>query len=230
MKLKFTVILKIILAVLISSLCAQSSHAESICWNRGVFEKEKIDRKESRYFSGDIRSIKAVFDYDRNKITGKLIWNTFPSSSNTTRLNFGFLQNTGDCVSVSEEFQMKGRSKKFLRNREEVPSDYSRDMLGTLKVSHWSKNSFSFSWTMSDLDFEMNHIMGESCVSVGTLKKGTWYKSSTTCVTTGNVTNCDGPGWVSGFEEFENVTVWARSHWDDIPSSCTYKEDDLSSP
>jgi hypothetical protein len=158
----------------------------------------------------------ARLDIDAATIT----WNRVPTSSQTTNLTIGFVDNSGDCVTVSEGFRMKGWGKKFTRDRESTPRDYSPDMLGVLTSSPISKNSFSFAWLRSEIDADDQ--IGEHCVGVSTTIPSRYYKSSTTCIWTGNVSTCDGPGWYAGLKEQDLVVAWARSKWDDIHYTCTF--------
>jgi len=199
----------LVASLLTALLLVQPSYASSDCWNQqGLFISEKIDRAEKRFFTGDVKLIKGNFDYDEKLIRGNIVWSRLPNKNQTTTLVIGFYQNgTGNCVTVSEEFRMKGWTKKFTRNKEMI-MDFSNDMLGTLSISKWTRNSVIFDWSSAEI--EEDQFMGETCISVSTSEKGSWYDSDTTCITSGQVTTCQGPGWVSGQREIENVTAWAR--------------------
>jgi hypothetical protein len=205
---------------LITFVSTSTAVADEDCWNFGIFEKTQMDKKEKASFAGDIKDISVVFNYDLGEVSGTISWNRIPSSSQTTNLVIGFFANSGDCVSVSEGFRMKGWGKKFARDWESTPSDYSPDMLGKLTSSPKSKKSFSFNWLRSDINADTR--MGVHCVSVSTTVPSKYYKSSTTCIWTGNVSTCDGPGWYAGLKEQDLVVAWARSKWDDIHYTCTF--------
>lgn len=194
--------------------------ADEDCWNVGIYEKTQVDKKEKSSFSGDIQEVYAQFDYDLGEITGSITWSKVPSSSQTTNLTIGFLNNSGECTTVSEAFKMKGWTKKFGRDWEIAPRDYSWDMLGTLSIDASDKNSISFSWLRSEINADSQ--IGEHCVGVSTTIPTTYYKNNTTCITTGNVTTCNGPGRYAALKELDLVVAWARSKWDSIHYSCTF--------
>lgn len=205
---------------LVTFVSTSTAVAEEDCWNFGIFETNQVDKKEKTSFTGDIKQVQAVFDYDLGEVSGTITWNRVPASSQTTNLTIGFVDNSGDCVTVSEGFRMKGWGKKFTRDWESTPRDYSPDMLGVLTSSPISKNSFSFAWLRSEINADDR--IGEHCVGVSTTIPSRYYKSSTTCIWTGNVSTCDGPGWYAGLKEQDLVVAWARSKWDDIHYTCTF--------
>ena len=202
-----------ILALIVSTtITMHPAIADEDCWNVGSYEKTQIDKKENSVFSGDIKQVEANFDYDLGEISGSIIWNRTPSSGQTSNLIIGFADNMGDCTTVSEAFKMKGWSKKFGRDWEVAPRDYSRNMLGTLTITGSSKNSISYSWLRSEVSSDDQ--IGEHCVSIITTVPSSYYSNSTTCITTGNVTTCNGPGRYAALKELDVVIAWARSKWD----------------
>lgn len=215
----FQVITSILLCFL-TFISISSAVADEDCWNFGIFEKTQVDKKEKVSFAGDIKEVSAVFDYDLGEVSGTISWHRTPTSAQTTNLIIGFVNNSGDCVTVSEGFRMKGWGTKFGRDWENTPSDYSPDMLGSFTSSRTSKNAFTFNWVRSELDAD-NRI-GEHCVGVSTNIPSKYYKNNTTCIWTGNVSTCDGPGWYAAIKEQDLVVAWARSKWDDIHYTCTF--------
>ncbi len=193
--------------------------ADEDCWNVGSFEKTQIDKKEKFSFSGDIKEVDALFDYDVGSISGSITWNRVPNSSQTTRLIIGFVDNSDDCTTVSEAYKMKGWGKKFGRDREFIPPGYSPDMLGKLSITATTKNSISFLWNKSEIDSD--NVIGEHCVRVSTTVPSRYYQNNTTCITTGNVTTCDGPGWYAGLREQDLVIAWALTKFDRIDYMCS---------
>jgi hypothetical protein len=210
--------LAVLIGLLIQILALQVSYG-STCWNVGLFEKSQLDPKEKASISGDLNQLHVYFDYESGEIWGQIMWNRIPSSSQTSNLTIGFANQSGDCVTVAEQFTMKGWSKKFVRDWTVAPRTYSPDMLGKLKVDGSTKNALSFTWIGPKPLYD-GHL-GEHCVKVVTTVPSRYQKTNTTCVTVGNVTNCDGPGWYSGTKEQDAVEVWARSRWSDIDFSCT---------
>jgi hypothetical protein len=213
--------LGVLALIVVTTISMHPAIAEEDCWNVGIFEKYQVDKKEKVSFSGDVKEVYAEFNYDEGVITGSVTWNKLPSSSQTTNLIIGFGNNYGECTTVSEAYKMKGWSKKFVRDWEVAPRDYSRDMLGTLSIIASDKNSVSFSWLRAEIDGDNNKI-GETCVSVSTTIPSTYYKTNTTCITTGVVTTCDGPGRYATIKELDLVVAWARGRWDSIHYTCTW--------
>ncbi len=210
-----------ILGLIVATTVAMNpAIADEDCWNFGTYEKTQLDKKEKSSFSGDIQEVNALFDYDSKEIIGSVTWNRTPSAGQTTNLVIGFANNFGECTTVSEAFKMKGWSKKFSRDWEVAPRDYSRDMLGSLSIIGSEKNSISYSWTRPEIDAD--NPIGEHCVSVSTTIPSTYYKTNTTCITTGNVTTCDGPGRYASIKELDLVVAWATNKFDSIHYSCTF--------
>lgn len=206
--------------IVMTAITMHPAIADEDCWNVGSYERTQVDKKERVSFSGDIQEVNALFDYDLGEITGSITWNRTPSSGQTTNLIIGFLNNSGECTTVSEAYKMKGWTKKFGRDWEIAPRDYSRDMLGTLSIIASEKNSISYSWLRSEIDAD-SHI-GEHCVSVSTTVPSSYYTSSTTCITTGNVITCNGPGRYATLKELDLVVAWAKGKWDSIHYTCTF--------
>lgn len=205
---------------ILTTISMNPANADEECWNVGTYEKTQIDKKESTSFAGDIKEVHALFYYDQGEIYGSITWNRVPSGNQTTNLVVGFANNQGECTTVSEAYKMKGWTKKFGRDWEIAPRDYSKSMLGTLSIDDSTKNSISFSWLRPEIDAD-SHI-GEHCIQVSTTIPSTFYKNSTTCITTGNVTTCTGPGRYSGYKDLDLVTAWARSKYDFLHYSCTF--------
>lgn len=212
--------LRVFSLIIVTTIGMHPAIAEEDCWNVGIFEEYKVDKKEKVSFSGDVKEVYVEFNYDSGEVTGSLTWNKIPSSGQTTNLVIGFGNVYGECTVVSEVYKMKGWSKKFTRNWDVAPRDYSRNMLGTLSIIASERNSISFSWLRSEIDAD-NRIR-ENCVSISTTIPSTYYKTNTTCITTGNVTNCDGPGRYATIKELELVTAWARGKWDTLHYTCTW--------
>jgi len=59
-------------------------------------------------------------------------------------------------------------------------------------------------------------------VRINTTIPSSNYKTNTTCITTGNVTTCDGPGRYAYLKEIDLVIAWATSKWDSIHYECTF--------
>jgi hypothetical protein len=206
--------------IVATTLTMHPAIADEDCWNFGTFEKTQLDKKEKSVFSGDIKEVKAVFDYDLGEISGSITWNRIPTSGQTTNLIIGFNDNMGDCVTVSEAYKMKGWTKKFSRDWEVAPRSYSPDMLGKFTILESGKNSLSFSWLKSKID-EDNRI-GEHCVSISTTIPSSYYKTNTTCFTSGSITTCDGPGRYATLKELDLVIAWAKTKWESIHYTCTF--------
>jgi hypothetical protein len=209
-----------LVSIFFMTMNSGTAHAED-CWNMGTYTNYVLDKSEKSSMSGDIRDIDAVFDYDSGIISGKITWNRTPSSSQTTNLIIGFIDNGGDCTTVAEAFKMKGWKKTLPRDRDTAPFDYSPDMMGVLSISETTKKSISFEWSMSDIDTQFGGKIGEHCIKVTTTVPGRFYQSNTTCYTSNNFTTCDGPGWYSGLKEVDSLTVWATTRWDSISYMCT---------
>ncbi len=211
------------LTVILSiSLTVPYAFAEADCFNRGVVSKVKVDRKEKKSFSGDIKSIRVTYDYESSMLSGTISFNKIPTAKTITTLSIGEGYSDGTCSNPYETYLMTGWNKKFKRDSWNYTVD--KTWLGKLTITDSDKTSLSFEWTQATL--HGNSAVTENCVSVKTDGPATFYKSQTTCIGTSGILTCDGPGWVNGTTELDFLTNFAFAPGRELDSfSCRYPMD-----
>lgn len=219
-------LISILLALVLFS---NQANAFGECYNLGVYNKSVIDKKKATFQDGDLKDLNVRFDYDNNVFRIKFSYNRIPNSKQTTGINIGRYDGT-DCTSTDEYYKTRGFTKKITRDYENIVSRISDpDWVGNLKLVSASKNSLTLDW-FGPKAYKESRIY-EYCVRVAVTQPETFYQNGINCITTGPFTNCTGPGYVTGTATKDELTVWAKTKYDDLDIiECSGLKSDFPSP